>query len=176
MPDLRKSRSRLQIAFAVLVLFDVVAVAVLATPLAGRENLRQKELRQLWLNLKARESAPWRGLDKKVPQARQDIQVFYVDRFPAGYSAISSNLQKIASDTGVKVSSEKYTQKDSDVQDLQRVEIEADVSGDYLPLVRFINSLERSKLFFIVNELELAGEQSGTVRLRIKLETYLRTV
>jgi type IV pilus assembly protein PilO len=61
------------------------------------------------------------------------------------------------------------------VTNLQRVEIDVDVSGDYQQLVRFINSLERSKTFFIVDDLELAGEQSGTVKLRIKLETYLRT-
>ena len=176
MPDLKKTKTRLQIAFGALVLVDVVAIAMLATPLAGRESLRQDELRQLWLNLKTRESAPWRGLDKKMPQARRDIEGFYQDRFPGGYSAISSGLEKVAAETGVKVSSEKYTQKESDVSDLQRVEIEADVSGDYLPLVRFVNSLERSKLFFIVDELELGGEQSGIVRLRIKLETYLRTV
>jgi hypothetical protein len=60
------------------------------------------------------------------------------------------------------------------VDGLQLVEIEADVSGDYLPLVRFINSLERNRIFFTVDDLELAGEQSGTVKLQIKLETYLR--
>jgi hypothetical protein len=174
MPDLRRSRTRLNIALGVLLLVNVAAAAMLMTPLAGREDLRQDELRQLWLNLKGRQSAPWRGLDKKIPQARQDIEAFYQDRFPSGYSAISTDMGRIASEAGVKVSSEKYSQKDSGVDGLQLVEIEADVSGDYLPLVRFINSLERNRIFFIVDDLELAGEQSGTVKLQIKLETYLR--
>ena len=52
--------------------------------------------------------------------------------------------------------------------------MQADVSGDYLQLVRFINTLERSNLFFIVNDLQIAGEQSGQVKLQIKFETYLR--
>ena len=51
----------------------------------------------------------------------------------------------------------------------------AEVSGDYLQLVRFVNALERNKIFFMVDELELGNEQSGTVKLQIKLETYLRT-
>jgi len=55
------------------------------------------------------------------------------------------------------------------------VEIAAEVSGDYLQLVRFVNALERNKIFFMVDELELGNEQSGTVKLQIKLETYLRT-
>ena len=174
MPDLKRTRTRLNIAIGVLLLLDVAAAAMLMTPLAGRESLRQNDLRQAWLSLKGRQSAPWRGLDKKIPQAKQDIEAFYRDRFPTGYSAISTDMGKIAADTGVKVTSERYMQHESDIPSLQRVEIEADVSGDYLPLVRFINSLERSRLFFIVDDLQLAGEQSGTVRLRIKLETYLR--
>ena len=174
MPDLRQTRSRLYVAIGALVVVDIFAVVMLMTPVAGRESLRQQELRQLWLNLKSRESAPWRGLDKKIPQAQKDIDAFYQDRFPSGYSAISTDLARVASDTGVTVSREKYEEKDSDLPGLQRIQIDADVSADYLPLVKFINTLERSKVFFIVNELELAGEQSGSVKLRIKLETFLR--
>lgn len=175
MPELKSARTRLHIAIAALLLVDVAAAAMLMTPVAGRESLRQDRLRELWLDLKARESAPWKGLDKKIPQAQRDVDAFYRDRFPSGYADISTTLDTLASENGVSVSSEKYTQKDSDLQTLQRVEVEADVSGDYLPLVKFINSVERSKLFYIVDELDLGGQQSGSVKLRIKLETYLRT-
>ncbi len=41
------------------------------------------------------------------------------------------------------------------------MEIQADFSGDYLQLVRFINSLERDPLFFIIDSVELGGEQGG---------------
>ena len=58
---------------------------------------------------------------------------------------------------------------------MQRVEIAAEVSGDYLQLVRFVNALERNKLFFMVDDLQLGNEQNGIVKLQIKLETYLRT-
>jgi len=69
----------------------------------------------------------------------------------------------------------KYQEKDTAVDGLEQVQIDAQLSGDYLQLVRFINALERERLFFIVDGIQLAGEQSGTVRLQIKLETYLRT-
>lgn len=175
MSDLKQTRNRLYLVIAVLVLLDVAAVALLMTPLAGRESSRQEELRQSWQSLKARQSAPWRGLDKKIPQARTDIDAFYRDRLPGGYSAISTEIDNIASASGVRVSTAKYTQKDSDVASLQQVEIEAEVSGDYVPLAKFINTLERSQLFFIIDGLELGGVQTGQVRLRIKLETFLRT-
>jgi len=176
MPDLRKARTKLQIAVVALLVVDVAAVALLLTPYAGSEASRQQQMRQLWLDLKSRENASWRGLDKKIPQAKQEIAGFYRDRFPSGYSEISNNVDKIASDSGVKISSERYDQKDTELEGVQRVEVQADVSGDYLQLVRFINTLERSKLFFIVRDLQLGGEQSGQVKLQIKFETYLRPV
>jgi hypothetical protein len=58
---------------------------------------------------------------------------------------------------------------------LQPLKIEADFSGDYLQLVRFVNSVERAPLFFIIDSVELGGEQAGVVRLQLKLETYLKT-
>jgi type IV pilus assembly protein PilO len=175
MPDLKQTRNRFKVAIATLVLLDIAAVAVLLTPVAGSQETRQQELRQLWLTLKARESAPWRGLDKKIPQAKRQIDDFYGQRFPDEYSAISSDLGKVASETGVRMSAGKYSQKDSAIEGLQRVEVEAQLSGNYLQLVRFINALERNQLFFIVDDLQLGGEQGGIVRLQIKLETYLRT-
>jgi type IV pilus assembly protein PilO len=175
MPDLKKTRNKLTIAVVALALADIAAGALLLSPIAGSEHLRRQQESQLWQELKSRQSAPWRGLDKKIPKARQDINTFYQDRMPSGYSAISTDVDRIAAESGVRMLGEKYDQKDVEVDGLQRVDIDADVSGDYLQLVRFINALERNKLFFIVNDLELGGEQSGTVKLRIKLETYLRT-
>jgi len=176
MPDLRKMRDRAKFAVAALVLADVAAVAMLMTPLAGSADQRQQELQQSWLQLKSRESAPWRGLDKKIPVAQRQIEDFYHDRFPAEDSSIAADLGKLAAQTGVRMSAERYTHKDSDVEGLQRVEIEADLSGNYLQLVRFINALERNRLFFIVDSLELGSEQNGVVKLQIKVETYLRAL
>ena len=175
MPDLKKTRRALWIVVGALLVVDAVAVVALVTPLAGAASVRLEELAQLRSDLQQHRQAPWRGLDRKVPEARQQIQDFYQDRFPGGYSMISGDLNRIAGECGVRILSEKYEQKEVAVQGLQRVEIEADVAGDYLQLVKFINSMERNKLFFVINDLALAGEQSGTVKLQMKMETYLRT-
>jgi type IV pilus assembly protein PilO len=175
MPDLKRTRDKLKIAIAALVVVDAVAVAMLLTPLAGMREARQQEMRRLWLELKSRERAPWRGLDKKIPHAQQQIDVFYQQRFPLEESAISASLGKVAAEAGVRVTGVKYAVKDAPIEGLQRVEIAADLSGDYLQLVRFINALERSKLFFLVDGVELASEQNGIVGLQIKVETYLRS-
>lgn len=175
MADLRKARKKLQIAAGVLLALDIAAGALLLSPYAGSEASRKQELHQLWIDLKARETAPWRGLDKKIPKAQQEIADFYRDRFPAGYSEISTNVDRIASESGVRIASERYEQKQADVDGLQQVEVQADVSGDYLQLVKFINTLERNKLFFLVTGLQLGGDQNGQVKLQIKIQTYLRS-
>jgi type IV pilus assembly protein PilO len=58
---------------------------------------------------------------------------------------------------------------------VRRLGIEADLAGDYMQLVRFVNALERDQLFFLVDSVVLGGEQGGIVKLQLKLETYLKT-
>jgi type IV pilus assembly protein PilO len=176
MPDLRQMRKRIKIAIGALVLVNIAAIALLLTPLAGSAEQRQQELNDRWAQLRQRESAPWRGLDKKIPLAKQQIDDFYRDRFPSEDSSISADLGRLASENGVQLSSVKYTEKDAGLDGLQRMEIEANVSGDYVQLVRFINAMERNRLFFLVDDLELGSEQNGVVRLQMKAETYLRSM
>jgi hypothetical protein len=57
--------------------------------------------------------------------------------------------------------------------ELTEVRIDARLSGDYRPLVQFINSLERDKMFFAIKGVTLTGQQTGTVNLRLRLTTYL---
>jgi type IV pilus assembly protein PilO len=175
MPDLKRTRSHLKFAIAALVLVDAAAVAMLVTPLAGMRETRQHEMRQEWQQLKAREFAPWRGLDKKLPRAKQQIEEFYQDRLPTTESSISASLGSLQSASGVRISGVKYTLKDAPIEGLERVEIAATLSGDYLQLVRFINALERNKLFFLIDGVELGNEQNGVVGLQLRIETYMRS-
>jgi type IV pilus assembly protein PilO len=81
----------------------------------------------------------------------------------------------VASASGVRVSGFKYSVKDAPIEGLERIEIAANLSGDYLQLVRFINALERNKLFFLIDGVELGSEQNGIVGLQLRIETYMRT-
>ena len=134
-------------------------------------------MQTLWraLQVKTREVEPLRGLDKKGVLAHEQIDDFYKTRLPAEDSAIADNLGKLAASSGVKIGGVKYKIEDPQPVGLRQVTIDADFVGDYLQLVRFLNELERSKVFFLVDSVELGGQQGGTVRLQMKLETYLRT-
>jgi len=176
MPDLRDTRRKVTVALAALAVVDVIAIAIFFSPLVGSAVTRREQLNERWKELqqKTREVEPLRGLDKKIPVARKQIEDFYTQRLPAQDSAISENLGKVASQTGVRIANVKYTMKETEPVGVRRVEVEASLSGDYLSLVRFINSLERNQLFFLVNSVALGGEQGGVVKLQLKLETYLK--
>ena len=177
MPDFRDTRKKLKIAMVTMVVLDFIAGAVLLSPWVGSTHSRNDELRQSWkeLQVKTKQVEPLRGLDHKIVLANGQIQDFYRSRLISQDSAISEELGKIASQTGVKISGIKYKLRDPEPVGLRPMEIQAELSGDYLQLVRFINSLERDQLFFLIDEVQLGNEQAGAVKLQMKLQTYLKT-
>jgi type IV pilus assembly protein PilO len=183
MPDLRQTRDKLKIAITAVVLLDVALVVLLFSPLVGSQQSRKLEESQLNNERiqKTRDVKPLQGLDKKIPLAQQQIDSFYKERLPAEDSAISGDLNRLAKESNVKLGGIKYTQKGNpnemqpgEAVGLRRVMIEAELSGDYLPLMHFINSLERNQLFFLVDSVQLGGEQAGVIRVNMRLETYLK--
>src|SRR5437773_10645117 len=107
MPDLKQTRNRLKMVMAALVVVDLAALVILFTPLGGSQAARQQQLAQLNQERKARAAAPWRGLDKKIAVAQQQIEQFYRDRFPAEDSTISAHPGKVPEERRRPVSSGK---------------------------------------------------------------------
>jgi type IV pilus assembly protein PilO len=174
MPDVRDARKKVKIAIAALLAVDIISGLVLLSPLVGSERSRREQLDQLWRELqqKTRAAEPLRDFDKKIATARRQIDDFYKNRLPAQDSVIYAELGKVAGQNGVHIGQIRSKAKDTESVGLRPVEIEADFSGGYLQLIRFINALERDSIFFIVDSVQLGGEQGGTVRLQLKLETY----
>lgn len=176
MPDLRETRRNVKLILAGLGALDVVAIGIFFSPLVGSELSRRAEMDSLWheLQSKTKQVEPLRGLDKKIPLAKNQIDQFYKDRLPSQDSAISETIGKLATENGVRLGSVKYTFMDPEPIGVREVEIQADMNGDYLQLVRFINALERDQMFFLVDTVSLGGEQAGVVKLEVKFQTYLK--
>jgi Tfp pilus assembly protein PilO len=176
MPDLGSSRRKLKIAIAAMVAADVIAIAVLFSPLVGSADSRRLQLNLLKAELtkKNREVEPLRGMDRKIILAKDQIGDFYKQRFAATDSDLTKELGKLASQIGVRIQGVRYKQEDQEGAGIVPVDIEGTFSGDYLQLVRFINTLERSKLFFTVDGVDLGGESSGAVRLQITTHSFIR--
>ena len=177
MPELGNSRRRLKIAIGAMLAADVVAVAVLFSPLVGSEDSRRLQINELRAELTKKTHAvePLRGMDKKIVLAKNQIGEFYKDRFAAKDSDLVNELGKLASENSIRIQQEHYKKEDAESSGIVPVEIDGSFSGDYLQLVRFINTLERSKMFFEVDSVDLAGEAAGPVKLGITIHSYLRS-
>jgi type IV pilus assembly protein PilO len=121
---------------------------------------------------------PLEGLDEKLAQATKDADRFSKQRLPFANSEVLSELGALAKKQGVKQTRGNYgyqTVLEGTAGELTEAKMDLSLSGDYRPLVLFVNALERDKMFFLITGVTLTGQQSGTVGLRLRLTTYLRS-
>ena len=119
------------------------------------------------------QTAPLRGLDKRVDVSRTEMQAFYGKRIPTNYSSISNRIGELEVASGVRLSRIQYSHGQSG-PDLTEIAIDSTVSGDYPQILRFINSLERDQTFFLIRAMALAGQQGGQVNLRLNFSAWMR--
>jgi type IV pilus assembly protein PilO len=176
MPDLRQTRKKLKLTLAILGGVNLVAAILYFSPLVGSAQSRQLERNQLQAELttKTRQVAPLKDLPEKIELAKHQIADFYKYRFPSQNSQIYGELGKLAAANGVKIDQLRNKPADTSTNELQPIEMEADLSGSYASLAHFINALERDEMFFVINSITLGGEPQGPVKLSVKLEAYLK--
>ncbi len=178
MANLRQARNRIYILLAILLAVDLACAAVLLTPVAGFGAARRQQFDSVrrQVQRKMQLVIPPDQVQARVDGARKQIETFYAGRLAVGAAALSSELGKLASANHVRLDAAKYKELDSDLPDLTHVRIDANITGDYLAAVKFINSVERDKMFFIVDKVSLGEQQqAGQVRLGVSLETYLKS-
>jgi type IV pilus assembly protein PilO len=136
---------------------------------ASADQLQQQQTAYRAMQL---EMAPLRGLPQKVDLSRTQASDFYTARFPAAYSTISATIHDLESKNNVRLTNLAYTPTPA-IAGLAEIRMDASLSGEYAPMMHFINGLERSKTFFLITGVTLTGQQGGLVNLRLKLNTYL---
>jgi type IV pilus assembly protein PilO len=124
-------------------------------------------------------AAPLEGLDGKLQLSTDEADGFYERRLPYAYSQVLTELGNLAKKENAKLTRVQYgytpiVLDPAEGTALTEIRMDASLTGDYRPLVQFVNDMERDKSFFLITAVTLTGQQSGTVSLRIKLTTYLR--
>ena len=117
-------------------------------------------------------------IDRRRPEIREQCDKFFTEQLrPAGggYSAVVSDLGAIAKDAGLRTSSVSFQQQLVENRGVVQVQVQASVEGDYPSLVHFINGLERSKSFYLLDRLALASSTGGGIKLTLDLKTYFRS-
>jgi Tfp pilus assembly protein PilO len=120
-------------------------------------------------------------LDKfrgELPADEKQWDQFYTTHFRpagAGYSAVSADLGELSHSAGLRTDTIAFHQHNPDARGLMEINIATAVEGDYESLVNFLNKLEHSDNFYVLDSLALASSNAGKIRLNIQLRTYFRT-
>lgn len=178
MTNLRELRRKLVLVLIALLLLDAAAFAFLLSPWGRSVREFQDERNRLELarKLKQAEVKPARGMDMKLAGARTELEKFFAERMAGQASAVPDRLGKLAAKHRVQMSQVKYKTDESAVRGVRRVKAEGSLAGEYLNVVRFLNAVERDAMFFTIERIALDDQEGGgTVRLELKMETYVRS-
>jgi Tfp pilus assembly protein PilO len=176
MADLNRTRRQFIVTASVLAVVTAISLAYLAFPIGATNTELAQQVTQInkELAIKEAQAKPLRGLPEKLVKTNEDIVKFYRERLPVNQSDVSEELGKLASANGVSLSDVKYEDFDTDIPGLRQVVVEAQLGGEYPKIARFINAAERDHTFLMVDAITLDDQKSGTVRLQMHFETYLR--
>ena len=161
-------------AFSVLLIVMVVLATRFALDWMAISSGSADALASKQVEVKAMEmqTAPLRGLDKRTAHSRELIGYFYENRIPANYSSFATRIGELEVKSGVRVTRVGYSQGKPG-PDLTEIFLDANLIGDYSQIMHFINSLERDKIFFVVKQMNLTGQQGGLVNLRLQVSTWM---
>jgi Tfp pilus assembly protein PilO len=169
-----------RVALGILLAVDILLVAVIwqarqAAPQALRDDRARlkNEAELLRKDVQYGEK-----VQRELSVADKEYKQFYGDDFlnaSAGYSSLIADLGEIAGHSGVQTGGVTFKQKDLRDRGVTEIFITASVEGDYPGLVHFINGLERSRYFYLLDDLTLGSESAGSVKLNLVLRTYFRS-
>lgn len=184
MSNLPDTRRKLRTAIAVLVAVNLLAIAALVYMLVRGTSALPSEFQSLHEQVQQRKAitVPPEVVDKRIAEAREQIAHFYENRFPNNSSDIFETLGRVAKDNRVRLNQASYKVNDQvELPAVHLIEIGATLNGSYADAMKFINALEREKMFFVIDNVGLREQQAGgqqggggAVQLNIQIETYLR--
>ena len=178
---LKEPRVALRAVAVALLVANLAAALVAWKPFGGSEaDLRRREsaLQAEVARLDAR-VARARALVAKVETARAEgdqFQARYVTGRRTTFSVIQEELNRIAKEAGIKPREASIVLEPIEGSDtLSMMTINAGYEGSYANLAKFVNLLDKSPRFLIIESMT-ATPQSGGANLTVslKLDTFVK--
>jgi type IV pilus assembly protein PilO len=180
--DFTVKKRAILIVLALLVAGDI-ALGFYSWELSNAPYTSQKDFEAQLMKVKVLRGDIKSAQDIKddMPATRDDCEKFEKALPPGstGSSSMASDLDEIAKKAGLQVSTLAVKPKDLPDHGVTEVDIDATISGDYDSVARFVNGLQRSQKFYIVDGLALSTDSqnrqaNGPLRVAIHLRTYFR--
>jgi type IV pilus assembly protein PilO len=170
-----------RIVLGALLLANLIAAYAIFQPLGGSAEELDQQLSEMGLQLK-REQAQLqrtRALVAKIEQARSSgdtfLQTYFMNRRTLS-STIVAELHRSAKEAGIKKAQHSFTIDPLEGSDtLSMVTVVGNYEGTYGDLLQFVNRLDKSGRFLIIDTMSAAPMQgSGDLSINIKLNTFVR--
>ena len=175
-----RTMARLRTSLVILLTLNVVLLFALVRGTGASEADRRAEITRLEADERSarQHTEQLRALRQKVEAATQNEYRFGEENFLARSSAFSqmiADLAKLAEDNHLQPSDTSYSEPDRQANGLGWTSVTASmtVQGEYADLVRFINKVEKSQLFWIIQSLDVSGQSGSQLRLNLQAATYL---
>ncbi len=177
--NLKKRRKGL-LRLAILLLINALVFAAITYRLANKQELLAAEQDRLSAEL-AQKSETLERLERaegRVAENASAATEFWTDtvrtRVP-GLTEAWEEIDRLANESNVIKGRTGYDRDLLDVG-LEQIKATMPVEGDYFDLVRFINRLERSDRFFLVEQVRIAQQETAeaTIRLGCSISFYLK--
>ncbi len=120
---------------------------------------------------------PLQGIDDKLIASTTQADAFYQKRLPFAFSQVLTELGALSTRENVRLSRVQYAYVPvlpNGPYELTEIRMDASISGEYRAVIGAINAMERDRLFFVIGNVTLTGQQTGQVNLRLHVTTWLR--
>jgi Tfp pilus assembly protein PilO len=179
--DWRDPRVFMRAILALLLLATLVALYFLFFPPGGSlEDLERRYLVARESSVRqARNLERVRSLAAKVQVSRSEgerfLDSYFMDRRKAA-STIVTELSKLAKEAGIRPKEHSFLLEPVEgSEDLIMMTVNGAYEGTYADLIQFINRIDRSPRFLIIDNLSAAPQQqAGILNISIRFHVFVR--
>jgi len=181
--NLKDPRVLVRAALGVLVIANVVAALLAFKPWGGSaEDLAREQIgKQPQLASMQARLQKTKALVAQAERARKEGDDFlaeYTTDRQHTFSTIFAELERMAREAGIEPRPVSYELDQVEGSDtLSQLNISASYEGSYSSLTKFVNLLDKSPRFLIIESLMAAPQQTNTgdlLSVSIKLDTFVR--
>ena len=170
-----------KIVLGALALANLAAFFLLVKPVGGSAADLEAQLANLQMQIKRQQLSvrTSRGLVAKMEGARSEhdkfMETYFMDRRTMS-STILSEIKTSAASAGLIAKEHSFGFEPVEgTENLGMMTITANYEGTYPELVKFVNLIDRSKRFLIIDNIQAAPQQAGAkLTSRFKINAFVR--
>ena len=178
--NLKDRRVRVRAALGVLLAANLVAAVFAFHPFGGSPEDLSRELRDKQRDLaqQLQRLERTRSLVSKVEQAKVEGDKFldeYTMKRRTAFSTLIGEIDKMAVDSGMKPKESSWVLDPvPGSETFGQLTISSNYEGSYASLTKFVNMLDRSPRFLIIESMQATPQPSGVLGVNVKLDTFVR--